>query len=61
MGVPKKRRSYTRKKKRRSHQALDQVSLVKCSNCGEPKLPHRICPSCHYYKGKLQLPAEARA
>lgn len=53
MAVPKKRRSYTRQHLRRSHLALTKVDYSKCSNCGEPVLPHRICGSCHYYKGKV--------
>lgn len=52
MGVPKKRRSYSKKQKRRSHQALTSVSLVTCTNCGEPTVPHRVCPHCGYYHGK---------
>lgn len=23
-----------------------------CSNCGNPKLPHRACPECGFYKGR---------
>ncbi|MBI1861100.1 MAG: 50S ribosomal protein L32 [Deltaproteobacteria bacterium] len=53
MGVPKKRRSYTRRHKRRSHHACGTVSLAKCTNCGEPVAPHRMCPNCNFYKGKL--------
>ncbi len=26
--------------------------LSVCPNCEEKKLPHRVCPSCGYYKGK---------
>ena len=59
MGVPKKRRSYTRRLKRRSHHALAKQSLVNCSNCGEPTLPHRVCPHCSYYKGKQVINVEA--
>jgi large subunit ribosomal protein L32 len=25
---------------------------INCSNCKEPKLPHRTCPHCGYYKGR---------
>ncbi len=53
MAVPKKRRSYTRQHLRRSHLALSKVNYASCTNCGEPILAHRICGSCHYYKGKL--------
>lgn len=52
MGVPKKRRSYTRRHKRRTHHALKTVTLATCTNCGEPVMPHRICPHCNFYRGK---------
>ncbi|MBT6002627.1 MAG: 50S ribosomal protein L32, partial [Candidatus Marinimicrobia bacterium] len=32
---------------------------ITCSNCSEPKLPHRVCPHCGYYKGKqVTIPKE---
>jgi len=58
MAVPKKRRSYTKRHMRRSHHALKKTNLVACANCAEPTLPHRICPNCGHYKGKLILPVE---
>ncbi|MBI3901108.1 MAG: 50S ribosomal protein L32, partial [Chlamydiia bacterium] len=24
-----------------------------CSNCGAPHLPHRVCPSCGHYRGRV--------
>jgi large subunit ribosomal protein L32 len=23
-----------------------------CPRCSSPKLPHRVCPTCGYYRGK---------
>ncbi|HPB40908.1 MAG TPA: 50S ribosomal protein L32, partial [Flexilinea sp.] len=23
-----------------------------CPNCGEMRLPHTVCPSCGYYRGR---------
>lgn len=37
---------------RRSHHALKTANLVECSNCGELKLSHHICPSCGFYNKK---------
>jgi len=31
---------------------LKAPALSVCPNCRESKLPHRVCPSCGYYKGK---------
>jgi len=58
MAVPKKRRSHTRQAIRRSHLALKKVNLVTCSHCGEPTLPHRVCPNCSMYKGKRIIAVE---
>jgi large subunit ribosomal protein L32 len=52
MANPKRRHSQSRKKKRRAHDALEVPSLALCSNCGSPKMPHRACPECGYYKGR---------
>ena len=27
-------------------------SVVSCANCQEMVLPHHVCPSCGYYKGR---------
>jgi len=50
MANPKRRHSHSRKNKRRAHDAINVPSLSLCPNCGNPKLPHRACPDCGYYK-----------
>lgn len=52
MPVPKRRRSSARRDKARTHKKLTARQPSKCDNCGEVRLPHRICPSCGFYKGK---------
>jgi len=52
MALPKRRHSRSRTRKRRSHDALSAPGLSLCSNCGEPKEPHRLCSSCGQYKGR---------
>jgi large subunit ribosomal protein L32 len=51
MAVPFRRSSKTRKRKRRTHFKLSVPGLVKCPQCGAPKLSHRVCKECGYYKG----------
>ncbi|HXV64760.1 MAG TPA: 50S ribosomal protein L32 [Vicinamibacteria bacterium] len=51
MPNPKRRHSRARRGKRRAHDALGAASLSECPNCHQPKLPHRVCPSCGFYKG----------
>lgn len=55
MPNPKRRHSKSRRDKRRTHDALHHHSLSECPNCHQPKLPHRICPRCGYYKGNLVM------
>jgi large subunit ribosomal protein L32 len=52
MPLPKRRHSSTRRDKRRANDAITLPAASFCSNCNEPKAPHRICPSCGYYKGR---------
>lgn len=52
MAVPKRRTSKSRRDKRRTHQKVDAPNLSECSQCGEAKLPHHVCPSCGYYKDR---------
>lgn len=50
--LPKQKNSRTRRDQRRAHDALTAKNLVQCSNCGEMRLPHRVCPNCGHYKGR---------
>jgi len=52
MPNPKRRHSKARTASRRAHDHLKAPALSVCPNCRESKLPHRVCPSCGYYKGK---------
>lgn len=55
MAVPKRRHSKTRGRKRRSHDAITLANPTTCPDCGEPSMPHRVCPSCGNYKGRQVL------
>ncbi|RLG10545.1 50S ribosomal protein L32 [Candidatus Pacearchaeota archaeon] len=48
---PKRRHSRARSRKRRTHWKVPIPGLSRCPNCGEYKLPHRVCPNCGYYGG----------
>jgi len=50
MGVPRKRHSRLRRDKARTHKKMKEMTFNLCPKCGEPKLPHRICPACGVYK-----------
>jgi large subunit ribosomal protein L32 len=32
--------------------------LIACPNCGEPRIPHRVCPECGHYKGRTMVAVE---
>lgn len=49
MGVPKYKPSKSRKRLRRSHDALTAPRLVPCANCGAAGPRHRICNQCGHY------------
>ncbi len=53
MAVPKRKTSHSRKMKRRSSvsKLAAPTNLVKCPQCGEYNLSHRVCKACGYYKG----------
>ena len=55
MAVPKKRVSKQRKRKRRTHYKAEPVHTNTCQNCGDPKLPHRVCPTCGHYRDEAVL------
>ncbi len=59
MAVPMKKTSTCRTRRRRAHSySAIKKSISTCSNCGEPKLPHRVCLNCGFYKGKKVLEFE---
>ena len=59
MAVPKKRTSKQRKRKRRTHFKAAAPTVQSCPNCGDPKAPHRVCPSCGFYREEAVFEVEA--
>jgi len=55
MPNPKRRHSRERGRLRRTFYKVKSPNLSKCPQCGKPKLSHRICPFCGYYKGQEQV------
>jgi len=53
VAVPKRRNPRSRRNSRRAnHDKIQAPNLVPCANCGEPSLPHRVCPACGHYAGR---------
>ncbi|MEO2082908.1 MAG: 50S ribosomal protein L32 [Desulfurobacteriaceae bacterium] len=59
MAVPKRKVSRTRRDKRRTHWKAKKPAISVCPNCQSPKLPHRVCKYCGFYKGKTVVEVEA--
>ncbi len=51
-GVPKRHKTRSKVRMRRSQQKLKKTILVLCPHCKRLILPHRVCPFCGYYKGR---------
>ncbi|KJJ85328.1 Ribosomal protein L32p [Candidatus Omnitrophus magneticus] len=46
----KHRHSKARGRKRRTHYKAVEPAMGVCPECNKPKMPHRICLYCGYYK-----------
>ncbi len=60
MAVPQTKKSRSRRDMRRAHHdkiTLPQVAI--CDNCGADNLPHRVCGSCGFYRGRVAVPVAA--
>ena len=56
MAVPKRRQSKSRSAIRRAQvMKRDVPHTVPCPRCEQPKLSHRVCPSCGYYRDRLVI------
>ena len=55
MPVPKRKTSFTKKNKRRSHDALTAPQVMSCPACGESTTMHHACPHCGMYRGRKIL------
>lgn len=55
MAVPKRRMSKARTRSRRANWKTVAPTVNTCPRCHEPKLPHRVCGNCGWYKGRLVI------
>lgn len=55
MGNPKHKHSKARSRKRHANWTLARPAIAPCPRCHEPKLPHRACPNCGYYRDRKVL------
>jgi large subunit ribosomal protein L32 len=50
--------SKARKRSRRSQDFAPSMAVQACPRCSSPKLPHRVCDTCGYYRGKKRVEVE---
>lgn len=55
MANPTSRHCNSRTNKRRANWKATAPSMVACPSCDEPRLPHRVCPSCGTYNNRKVL------
>ena len=58
MAVPKQKQSHARTHKRRSQHRITPPRVRSCPQCGEPRLPHRVCGNCGHYAGREVIASE---
>lgn len=58
MANPKNRTSRTRTRLRRANLKIAVPNTNSCPQCHEPKMPHRVCTNCGYYKGREVIAQE---
>ncbi len=52
MAVQQRKKSKQKCRQRKASKRYQGIESSVCSNCGAPAMPHRVCKSCGYYKGK---------
>jgi large subunit ribosomal protein L32 len=52
MAVQQNRKTRSKRDMRRAHDALVAANPNECTNCGELKRPHHVCPSCGSYNDR---------
>jgi large subunit ribosomal protein L32 len=55
MAVPKSKITRSKRGMRRAHDALAAANPNECTNCGELKRPHHVCPACGHYADREVL------
>lgn len=52
MAVQQNKKSRSRKGMRRSHDRVAIPTIIYCTGCGEPSIPHAACPNCGIYRNR---------
>ena len=55
MAVPKRKKSKSRIRMRRSQLKIGSPNLRPCPRCGAYVMSHRVCSECGSYKGQIVI------
>lgn len=57
MAVPKRKKSKSERDHRRAQwmRSVPVPAVTQCPRCQEPKIPHRVCGACGYYKDRVVI------
>lgn len=55
MAVPKRRKSKAKRDSRRATHSITATAHNECEKCGAPKLSHRVCGACGWYKDRYVI------
>lgn len=50
--VPKKKTSHSKQGSRRANISITPAMITPCPQCHQPRLAHRVCPTCGTYHGR---------
>jgi large subunit ribosomal protein L32 len=59
MAVPKRKKSKSKIRSRKRSHKRKLAATQACPQCGAAQEPHRVCPSCGYYRGRQVVTVEA--
>jgi large subunit ribosomal protein L32 len=54
--LPKRKYPKARQGARRSHIHMQATHIIECPRCRNPRVAHRACPTCGFYKGREAVP-----
>jgi large subunit ribosomal protein L32 len=57
--LPRKKITKAKRARRLVAYRLRSPALSLCPQCHTPKRPHRVCPSCGFYKGREVMAVKA--
>jgi large subunit ribosomal protein L32 len=58
MATPKRKTSRHRTHQRAAQWKAQPSTYSECPQCHQPKLPHRVCGNCGYYRGRRAIEVE---